>query len=155
MSLHPSLLPDGRSMLSRPVLQAWPEPDSVSMDLATRQDAQLYRSMMWSEFRLIIQRALGENREYLALSDEEVFAPIMDVVWNGLTQAEAARDKCRVEDLVQRHREYAESGALPTFLILYPSLHYRVAALVQESSINAERARSRSRRSASGPRRGA
>lgn len=153
MSLHPSLLPDGRSMLSRTVLRAWPEPDSPSAERAARQDAQLYRSMMWSEFRLIIERVLGENREYLALGDEEAFALIMDVVWNGLTHAEAAQDKCRVEDLVQRHREYAESGALSTFLILYPSLHYRVAALVQESSLSAER--SRTRRSADGSQRGA
>lgn len=153
MSLHPSLLPAGRSMLSRPVLQAWPEPDSVSTNHLARQDAQLYRSMMWSEFRLIIERVLGENREYLDLGDEEAFALIMDVVWNGLTHAEAAQDKCRAEDLVQRHREYAESGALPTFLVIYSSLHYRVAALIQECSLNAERVRAR--RNAGGPQRGA
>ncbi len=143
MSLHPSRLPDSRSMLSRPMGRIWPAPDVPATTLPERQDAQLYRSIMWSEFRLIIERVLGENREYLALGDEEAFALLMDVVWNGRTHAETAQDQCRVEDLEDRHREFADSGALSTFLFLYPTLHFRVTELVQTSRSASERNKER------------
>lgn len=98
---------------------------------------------MWSEFLLIIDPVLGENREYLALGDEEAFILLMDVVWNGRTHAEAAQDQCRVEDLVERHREFADAGALSTFALLYPTLHFRRTELVQTSRIASERSRDR------------
>lgn len=96
---------------------------------------------MWSEFRLILEKVLGENREYLALSDELAFSLLMEVVWNGATHSEAAEDVCRTEDLIERHREYVASGALSTFLMIYSPLHYRISSLIQESGIAVERAR--------------
>lgn len=72
-------------------------------------------------FEQIIAENLGD-RSHLAISDATIFPRVMEVIWTGASHREVSDAECPEQEIIDRHKEWCESIALPIFLFHYPAL---------------------------------
>lgn len=99
-------------------------------DPATRpysSDDDVVHETVERRFHELLRQLLQGDRSQLDLSDATAFRLIMRVILDGESHREAAKHgRCRETDLLERHREYADSGLIDQFLYEYQNLQFRL-----------------------------